>query len=225
MPMSTPGRHNERTTWRLSYIVPDNLPWGLSSLYPETGTPSFPAKEVPLKLVAALVALLVVAVAQPALAQGRGHGNDDAPGQGRGKGQGKNQGHGQDQGPGKGQGPGQSQGRDNSPAAPSGNVIIANRDRNAVYSYYRTEYAAGNCPPGLARKNNGCLPPGQARKLWAMGQPLPGSVIFYPLPGGLLGMLTPAPAGYQYVRVANDILMRAIGTRMIVGALADLSAM
>jgi len=84
---------------------------------------------------------------------------------------------------------------------------------------------AGNCPPGLAKKNNGCLPPGQAKKLWLMGQPLPGSVVFYPLPGGLLGILTPAPAGYQYVRVASDILMMAIGTRMIVGALADLSAM
>jgi hypothetical protein len=27
----------------------------------------------------------------------------------------------------------------------------------------------GGCPPGLAKKNNGCLPPGQARKL-ARGQ-------------------------------------------------------
>jgi len=86
-------------------------------------------------------------------------------------------------------------------------------------------YGVGGCPPGLAKKHNGCLPPGQAKKLWAMGQPLPGSVVFYPLPGGLLGVLTPAPAGYQYVRVASDILMMAIGTRMIVGALADLSAM
>lgn len=28
---------------------------------------------------------------------------------------------------------------------------------------------AGGCPPGLAKKNNGCAPPGQARKL-ARGQ-------------------------------------------------------
>ena len=58
-----------------------------------------------------------------------------------------------------------------------------------------------------------------------MGQPLPGSVVFYPLPAVLLAQLTPAPAGYQYVQVASDILMMAIGTRMIVGALADLSSM
>ena len=30
-------------------------------------------------------------------------------------------------------------------------------------------WANGNCPPGLAKKHNGCLPPGQARKL-ARGQ-------------------------------------------------------
>jgi hypothetical protein len=29
--------------------------------------------------------------------------------------------------------------------------------------------AYGGCPPGLAKKHNGCLPPGQARKL-ARGQ-------------------------------------------------------
>lgn len=26
-------------------------------------------------------------------------------------------------------------------------------------------YGMGGCPPGLAKKNNGCLPPGQAKKL------------------------------------------------------------
>ena len=25
-------------------------------------------------------------------------------------------------------------------------------------------YGAGGCPPGLAKKHNGCLPPGQAKK-------------------------------------------------------------
>lgn len=27
-------------------------------------------------------------------------------------------------------------------------------------------YGAGGCPPGLAKKHNGCLPPGQAKKLY-----------------------------------------------------------
>ena len=34
-------------------------------------------------------------------------------------------------------------------------------------------YGAGGCPPGLAKKNNGCLPPGQAKKLYNIGQRFP----------------------------------------------------
>ena len=36
-------------------------------------------------------------------------------------------------------------------------------------------YGVGGCPPGLAKKNNGCLPPGQAKKLYNVGQRWPGS--------------------------------------------------
>jgi hypothetical protein len=34
-------------------------------------------------------------------------------------------------------------------------------------------YGSGGCPPGLAKKNNGCLPPGQAKKLYNVGQRFP----------------------------------------------------
>ena len=34
-------------------------------------------------------------------------------------------------------------------------------------------YGVGGCPPGLAKKNNGCLPPGQAKKLYRIGQRYP----------------------------------------------------
>jgi hypothetical protein len=30
--------------------------------------------------------------------------------------------------------------------------------------------ARGNCPPGLAKKQNGCMPPGRAKKLYNVGQ-------------------------------------------------------
>ena len=36
-------------------------------------------------------------------------------------------------------------------------------------------YGVGGCPPGLAKKNNGCLPPGQAKKLYNVGQRYPRS--------------------------------------------------
>ena len=173
-----------------------------------------------MKITLALVALLTAALMQPALAQ---KDKDDKPGRGGGPDKAMH-GKGNDNAPGQGQGQGQGA-RGNQAAVPPGNVVIADRDRTTVYDYYRGQYAAGNCPPGLAKKNNGCLPPGQAKKVWAIGQPLPGSVVFYNLPGALLGQLTPAPAGYQYVQVANDILLMAVGTRMIAAAIADLSAM
>ena len=103
-------------------------------------------------------------------------------------------------------------------------IVISDRDRNATYSYYRTEYSAGRCPPGLAKKDNGCLPPGQAKKQWEIGRPLPSEVYYEPLPPALIVQLSPPPSGYQYVRVANDVLMMAVGTRLIAGAVADLSS-
>ena len=36
-------------------------------------------------------------------------------------------------------------------------------------------YGPGGCPPGLAKKNNGCLPPGQAKKLYNIGQRWPNN--------------------------------------------------
>lgn len=178
--------------------------------------------------VIALAVSVCALLAAPAFAdkdkdKDNGRGQGQSQGQGQGKGQGRDQGQnqGKDQGPGRGQGNPQSVG--SGPAQV--NVVIQERDRSAVYSYYRTEYASAGCPPGLAKKNNGCLPPGQAKKMWAMGQPLPAGIVYYPLPGVLLMQLTPAPSGYEYVRVANDILLMAIGTRMIAGAIADLSSL
>lgn len=179
-----------------------------------------------MKTINLAVALLCAAsLALPAAAQNPGHGRGADKGDKPDKGGPKNAG-GDGPGQGQGRGQGQDKGQANGPgpsAAPA--VVVTDRDRGAIYGYYQPLYAAGNCPPGLAKKNNGCLPPGQAKKLWTVGQPLLSSVTFYPLPGALLGQLTPAPAGYQYVRVANDILLMAIGTRLIAGAIADLSSM
>lgn len=41
------------------------------------------------------------------------------------------------------------------------------RDGNNHYNSYR------GCPPGLAKKHNGCQPPGHARARWARGERLP----------------------------------------------------
>ena len=94
--------------------------------------------------------------------------------------------------------------------------------RGYVTSYYREEYRGGHCPPGLAKKHNGCLPPGQAKKQWQLGQPLPTSVVIYEVPPALVVKLGPPPAGHKYVRVAADILLIAVGTRMVVDGMGDL---
>lgn len=93
--------------------------------------------------------------------------------------------------------------------------------RDYLRSYYAEQFRLGNCPPGLAKKNNGCQPPGQAKK-WRIGYPLPGDVRYYDLPSAVLGQLGRAPDGYRYVRVANDILMLAIGTGLVVDAISNL---
>ena len=55
-------------------------------------------------------------------------------------------------------------------------------DREYVRDYYSREYSRrGKCPPGLAKKNNGCMPPGQAKK-WDYGRPLPRDVVYYEVP-------------------------------------------
>ncbi len=58
---------------------------------------------------------------------------------------------------------------------------FGDRHRESVRDYLEPRVRAGRCPPGLAKKRNGCLPPGQARK-WRLGQQLPRDLMRYPLP-------------------------------------------
>lgn len=101
------------------------------------------------------------------------------------------------------------------------NDYFRNEHRNLIHDYYAREYRNGNCPPGLAKKNNGCMPPGLAKK-WHIGQPLPSNVQYYPLPPVIVSQLPQPPAGYQYVRVDNDVLLLATGTRMVIDAIRNL---
>jgi hypothetical protein len=95
-------------------------------------------------------------------------------------------------------------------------------DRDVVRGYFDPEIRGGNCPPGLAKKRNGCQPPGQAKKQWTKRRPLPPAVIYEPLPAELVVRLGPPPPNHEYVRVAGDILMLAVGTHMVVDAITDL---
>lgn len=93
--------------------------------------------------------------------------------------------------------------------------------RRVVIEYYGAQVRAGHCPPGLAKKHNGCLPPGQAKK-WIKGRPLPADVRYYELPYELVVRLPPPPPRHRYVQVAGDILLIAVGTSMVVDAIEDI---
>ena len=101
-------------------------------------------------------------------------------------------------------------------------IVIIDRDRDTVRTYYRKEFAAGNCPPGLAKKNNGCLPPGQANRAWVVGQSLPPEIVYQPMPRELWTQLTPPPAGYEYARVDDNIVLISTATRIIAGMLGNI---
>jgi hypothetical protein len=61
--------------------------------------------------------------------------------------------------------PGNGHGQSHAAHSRSGHGILVD--------HYGRRYALdarGSCPPGLAKKNNGCLPPGQAKKLYNVGQ-------------------------------------------------------
>lgn len=106
-------------------------------------------------------------------------------------------------------------------AGPSGRGYFNEHHRVAVQGYYDEQFRHGRCPPGLAKKNNGCMPPGLAKR-WTVGRTLPGDVVFYDLPPGLVTVLGPPPAGHRYVRVARDILLITSGTAMVVAGLDGL---
>jgi Ni/Co efflux regulator RcnB len=110
--------------------------------------------------------------------------------------------------------------RRDGPAAAQGGRF-EDRHRELVRNYYTEQFRSGRCPPGLAKKNNGCMPPGQAKK-WRLGQTLPRDLIFYDVPQPLLMQIGVPPRGQRYVRVANDILLITIGTGMVLDAIQDL---
>ena len=116
--------------------------------------------------------------------------------------------------PGKGKGKGKSKNKGRETV-----VVFTDNDRQAVRTYWVDTYGRGNCPPGLAKKHNGCLPPGQAKKRYVVGQRLPARVVVERLPPVLVTRLGPAPRGYEYVMVDGDVLRLALGTRLVADAI------
>ena len=65
------------------------------------------------------------------------------------------------------------------------------------------------CPPGLAKKHNGCLPPGQAKKIYrdaVVGHHVPPNAV-YVVPRHVRATLPTPPAGYRYAVVNNQVVL------------------
>lgn len=100
-------------------------------------------------------------------------------------------------------------------------VFIGDRDRVVLDDYVRRHYRA-HCPPGLAKKNPPCIPPGQAKKLAA------GTILergsYERLPHNIVERLTPPPYNGMYVRVDKNVYLIDQGTRKILDGVMLLSA-
>lgn len=125
------------------------------------------------------------------------------------------------QGANKGEPGGQSAAGQGAAAGSGAHRHFGDQHRNAVREYYTQEFRHGHCPPGLAKRENGCMPPGQA-KSWAVGQRLPRDVTFHNLPAQLATQLGQPPAGQRYVRAADEILLIESGTGLIIDAIPGL---
>jgi hypothetical protein len=162
--------------------------------------------------------LLLALPALPAFA-----GKPDDPGNGKGKGKGNSQ---KSQGGGSGN-KGGSQGHGGGGnASSSGDSHDYHRftsdDRNHWREYWGEQYEHGHCPPGLAKKHNGCMPPGQAKKRYSIGHPLPRDIVIFDVPTVLLPRLAPLPPGYRYGIVDGDLVQLAVGTLLVVDAIEGL---
>ena len=96
------------------------------------------------------------------------------------------------------------------------------QNRTYVRQYYTENYGNGKrCPPGLAKKNNGCMPPGQARN-WVVGQPVPRGVTVYSVPQPVIRQLPAAPYGYRYVLIGGDVVLVQQQNNLIVDIIQGL---
>lgn len=97
-------------------------------------------------------------------------------------------------------------------------AYLSDAQRKAIQDHYASQQQrSGRCPPGLAKKNNGCLPPGQAKK-WAMGKPLPADVAHQPVPDAVLKKIGMVQKGIEIVRILNDVVVLQKGSRTVLDA-------
>lgn len=97
-----------------------------------------------------------------------------------------------------------------------GGLRIRTEERETIRAFLGEEKTK-LCPPGLAKKGNGCTPPGLARRHRA-GEILGNDVVCGDLPERIRARLSHPGEGHKYVVVDDEVLLIAEGTRMILDA-------
>ena len=95
---------------------------------------------------------------------------------------------------------------------------FGSNETRIVRDYYSGQVSKGKCPPGLAKKGNGCQPPGQAKQ-WQKGRALGSDVRYYDIPNELRIRLPVPPLNHKYVQLGTDLLLIAVGTAIVVDAI------
>ena len=62
-------------------------------------------------------------------------------------------------------------------------MTFGGREREAATAYFVESRGRGNCPRVWAKKHNGCLPPGLAKRRYLVGRPCPKDIILEEPPG------------------------------------------
>ncbi|MCB1703315.1 MAG: hypothetical protein KDI17_00540 [Halioglobus sp.] len=103
----------------------------------------------------------------------------------------------------------------------SGNAPYFSDERvSLIRQYYLQTPTSAGCPPGLAKKGNGCQPPGQAKK-WHRGEYLPPDAIYQELPLALLNELGRTPEGQKIIRIGTAILLINAASGLIADVIED----
>jgi hypothetical protein len=106
-------------------------------------------------------------------------------------------------------------------AVPQQKPHFADRHWSTVRDFYNAQMRTGVCPIGFVKKEDGCETPSSGRK-WAVGKPLPSSLIRFDLPPALVQKLGKPPASHRYVRVGPDILLVSNKSKLVVDGITDL---
>lgn len=116
-----------------------------------------------------------------------------------------------------------------SAAAPAGYGVkigkfFSDKEKSAARKVFSQKYVkAKQCPEGLTQKGKSCASPWDQR-YWAVGQALQPAVKVYEVPAPVVAELPPAPKGYEYVRAADDILLIASGSKLVVDMIEHITS-